>query len=361
MKYPASLLGICLFCTWMVPFLSGCDQQPSLPIEPVSRPVKLFTVGSGTEHRTYTYPGSISAVTKSELAFDVPGKITALHVKEGDIVEAGAILAQLDDRDYQAQLERAQSDKNTALAEFNRFETAFRSNAITAQALDQVKQAKDAAQAAFRQAQKAYEDTTLRAPFAGRVSRVLVENFANVHAKQAVIQLHSESALEMQVSVPESDWAQVKRVASASDIEVDGTLHVAVSAIPSERYEAMITEFSGSADPVTRTFKVTVGFSAPPSSNISPGMTGNVLYTPHPNPASAKLVPVDAVVSTTDNTPFVWVYDEAQAVSRRHVLLGEISGSHIQIKEGLAIGERIAVSGVHALYDGFPVHPLEGQ
>jgi len=342
--------------------LLGCDQKQPEESTPVSRPVKIYTVGGDSVQSSSRYPGSVSAALESTLAFEVPGKITSLNIKEGQTVSAGQVLANLDARDYQSQLDSAQSNRDAALADFERYKKALKANAVTPQAFDEAKRNLEVAQSEFRRAKKAVDDTTLTAPFAGRVVSINIDQFDTVHAKQPVLQLHSDSAFEMVVDVPEADWAQGKKVSSASEIDLKDQLFVTVSAAPNEKFPGVITEFSGAADAITRTYKVTVAFSVPEDSIVGSGMTGHVLYEPLESSSgnNGLQVPADAIVGDVDNQSFVWLYNaEEGIVTKQPVILGSVSSNWVQIDSGLAKGDQIAVSGVHSMFDGFLVHPLE--
>jgi membrane fusion protein, multidrug efflux system len=70
-------------------------------------------------------------------------------------------------------------------------------------------------------------------------------------------------------------------------------------------------------------------------------------------------VPLNAVFAASDGQPSVWVIDpESSRVSRRPVTVGRTDGDQIVVQEGLEVGERMAVSGVHHLRDGMLVRPL---
>lgn len=341
---------------WMV----GCEQQQVQENVLVARPVKLYTVGSESPQITYKYSGRVIAENQATLAFEVPGKVTDISVKEGDLVEKGDVLAQLDPRDYQAQFERAKIERDAAKKDYERYKVALKSNAVTPQAFDQAERNMEVAQSAFKLAKKALDDTTLRAPFSGRVVYKDVEPFDTVHAKQSVIQLHSDLEVEMVVDVPEVDWAQGGRVSSAEEINLSEQLFVTVSAFPNERFPGAITEFSGVADPITRTYKVTVGFSVPDHITIGSGMTGHVVYQPKPENNSDIYVPIDAVVGHSDNKAFVWLYDEQnRVVTKKFIRLGTVTSDRALVESGVLKGDRIAVSGVHSLFDGYSVYPLE--
>ncbi|VDK92312.1 efflux RND transporter periplasmic adaptor subunit [Pseudomonas aeruginosa] len=362
MKPSKRLIRAASLCLSVALALSGCTEPEQEAAQPVSRPVKLFTLGETEAARTLRFPGSVSAVKQSDMAFEVSGRIIDIPVTEGQRVAAGTVLARLDPRDYEAERDRARAERNAAQLEFNRYEAAFKARAVAAQDVDRTRRNLAVAEANLRQATKAIEDTVLRAPFVGRVARKLVEDFANVQTKQPVLILQSDDAMEMRIQVPEALWVRSQRVDSAADIEeINSQIRVVLSSLPDQPIAARITAFASMADPVTRTFRVTVGFEPPAGSSVSPGMTGHVAYSLPAGAASAGLhVPADAVVAAPDNTPFVWLFDaQSGTVRQRPVTLGELSGDRVLVTSGLAVGDRIAVSGVHTLSDGFPVHALE--
>lgn len=340
--------------------LAACEEPIEERAEPVSRPIKIFTVGDADSQKTLTFPGSVSAVKQSDMAFEVPGRIVEMPVTEGELVDAGSILAQLDPRDYKSQRERARAEANAARADFNRYDRAYKAKAVTAQELDMARRALGVANAELQRAQKAVDDTVLRAPFDGRVARKLVKDFANVQAKQPVLVLQSEHALEMRVNVPEEDWIKEATVESAADIEDKANITVVISSLKDQPIPATITAFQSNADPITRTFEVTVQFEPPEGVAISPGMTGHVAYVPTVESTDDLWVPASAVVAGPDNTPFVWLFSQEQGViSKQPVTLGQLSGENLAIESGLERGDRIAVSGVHMLSEGMPVHAME--
>lgn len=352
-------LGTILLGLFVALAIAACSKPPEEKAEPVSRPVKLFTVGEVGSAQKLKFPGSVSAVRQSDMAFEVPGRIVEMPVTEGDRVAEGTVLARLDPRDYEAERDRARAEVDAARADFNRYKKAFKADAVTAQELDRARRALGVAEAELRRARKAVEDTVLRAPFTGRVARKLVEDYANVQAKQRVLVLQSDHALEMRVSVPEEDWAKDKAVDSAAEIKNDANITVVLSALPDQPIPASISAFQTNADPVTRTFEVTVQFEPPEGVSISPGMTGHVAYVPPPSQSAGMFVPAEAVIAAADNTPYVWLFDEAAgSVTSRGVKLGPILGDRVEVVSGLDEGDRIAVSGVHTLSDGFPVHAM---
>ncbi len=351
------LLTLLLVCS--LAFV-GCKQQTVEQKTTEARPVKVFTVGADPVERVFKYPGRVEAVQQSDMAFEVSGRIVEFTATEGEFVYAGTTLARLEPDNYQALLDRAKAEVSAAEVDFQRYQSAYERHAVTKQQLDIARRNLRVAEAELKQAQKALGDTVLVAPFDGRVAKKLVEDFANVQAKQTVLILQSEDSLEMKVYVPEAVWAKEEPAKSVEDIEVNGDISVEVSAIPGMEIPATITSFTSMADPITRTFEITLSFAMPKGLSISPGMTGRAVYKETPNHSTSLSVPANTVMSTTAKTPFVWVVDgETHAVRQRAVALGEAVEDRVYILDGLKAGEVIAVSGVHALTDGDLVYPMK--
>lgn len=339
--------------------LAGCKEPVAEAPEPV-RPVKVFTAGDIEASRVRDYPGTIRAAQTSEMAFEVPGQITEFLVLEGDAVEQGQVLAKINPRDYDAELNKQKANLRKAEADLTRSTNIFKADpgAISKQTIDTDRQAVGVAKANLDQAAKAVEDTVLRAPFAGLMARKLVEDFQNVKAKEAVLILQDVSHLEIAVSVPERDMTDERARASAAELTKIVKPEVIVSALPGMRFPARIKEMATTADPTTRTFQFKLIFERPEGVNILPGMTARVVV--HPRVGDALMVPSHAPRADASDKPFVWLLDpKSMTVSRRSVDLGKMSGGAIEVLSGLEKGDEIAVSGVKQLRDGMQVRRYE--
>src|SRR3972149_3121994 len=148
--------------------LLGCGEPPAEP-PPAVRPVKIVTVGEPDSSSTRDYPGTIKAVQDARQGFEVPGRIIEFLAKEGDQVEQDQVLARLDPRDYESQLRVAQANLNKAQADLERSLNIQRMNAgaIAEADIDRDRRAVEVTEAELAIAEKAVEDTELRAAFAG--------------------------------------------------------------------------------------------------------------------------------------------------------------------------------------------------
>ena len=241
-----------------------------------------------------------------------------------------------------------------------RYQQAFDENAVTQQDLDVAKRNLDVAEANLRSARKAVSDTELKAPFAGVVAQKLVNDFANVQAKEPILVLEDESSLEIDVNVPERDWAQAKPNLTLEERSARADPRVRITAIPDRVFPAQAKEIDTTADPVTRTYNVTFSFARPTDVIVRPGMTAAIILSIPSDVTSDEMsagtaVPSAAVRSDEAGNAFVWRVGDDMRVSRQLVELGELSGDSVRILDGLAPGMRIAASGVHNLREGMLV------
>ena len=334
----------------------GCEKPPPEKKE-VIRPVKIHKIGSLVPEAVLEYPGTIRAHQTAEMGFEVSGRMIERRVKEGDRVKKGDVLARLDPTDYLAQLKVAQANLEKARADLARNESIFKEDpgAISKEEIEATRRVVKVTEAQLEVAQKAVDDTALRAPFDGVVSRRLVDDFANVQAKEPVLIVVDLSLLEIDVAVPERDYVRRKQpIESKEELTKRLAPKVIVSALPDREFDATVSEYSMTADPVTRTFSVRLQFKPSDDVRILPGMTARVRIVI--DPESAYSVPVTAVREGADKRPYVWHVDaRTMQVSKRPVELGPTAGDRVLLRSGVKEGELVAISGVTLLREGMKV------
>jgi RND family efflux transporter MFP subunit len=347
------LQGVVVVCVGLL--AGGCEKPPAEQ-PAVVRPVKILTIQAGGAAGQREYPATIKATQQADMGFEVAGRMEEFLVNEGQLVRKGELLARLDDRDYQYELEKARANQRKALADLNRSLSIYKQDqgAISKGAIDSDRRAKEVTDAAVQQAEKAVEDTLLRAPFDGYVARKLVADFANVQAKEPVLILQDISELEVEVSVPERDMVGRERTNDLDALTARLQPEVSITSMPGRSFPARVKEIATTADPDTRTFQVTLIFDPPDDVSILPGMTAR---------ARARVVsdagirvPVSAVVSNAQYQAIVWKVDPASmTVTPVRVEMGDLQGNEVEIRSGLQNGDMIAVSGLDYLQDGMQV------
>jgi len=346
--------------------LAGCGKAPEPVEEPPVRPVKLLTIDGRQASVTLEYPGEIKAARSVNLGFEVAGKIIELPIEDGLAMQEGDLLGRLDPSDYAAARDAAQANLRAMRSAYVRARNIFDEGAGSQAEVDSTLRDLKVAEQDFKKAQKALDDTELRAPYTGVVGQRIADNYQNVQAKEAVLIFQDTSSLEMDVAVPERDFIRMKRGLTLEERTEIAHPEVAISSIPGRRFPARIKSFTATADPVTRTYTATFQFDRPEDVNILPGMTARVILTPGTEsiekymPTGAVMVPLTAIASDETGNPYVWRVDpDSMQVSHVPVTLGEISNTDITVTSGLQQGDRIATTGVARLYEGAQVRPLQ--
>jgi RND family efflux transporter MFP subunit len=344
--------------------LIACGDKPPAEVEEVVRPAKLMTIDSGGNGTTREYPGTVSATQSVELGFEVAGKIVELPITDGLAVNTGALLGKLDDSDFLAARDSAEANRKAADSAYERARRIFDQGAGSQAEVDKTLRDIDVARQELAKAQKALDDTTLKAPFSGRVSRKIADNFQNVQAKQPIVLLEDISSLELDVNVPEQDFSRMTPGLSLQQRNERVKPEIQVSSIANRSFKARLISFETSADPVTRTYRATFAFDNPDDVNVLPGMTAKVVLNmptdkPGATGAQGLLIPAAAVVVDTDGSAYVWKFDPGSSqVSKAIVTIGDMSGASIRVLSGLQGGEKIAIAGAAHMREGMKVRPL---
>ena len=392
---------------------NGDDHGTSVTVEPVGRHTVIQTV---------TATGRIQPMTQVNISADVSAKITRLDVNEGDWVEKGTLLLQLDRERYAAAVESAEA--NLAAAEANgnlakenmtkarkdhdrsrqlydkdlESEASLDGTYAAAEvevaryqaALERVQQAR----ASLRQARDDLAKTTIHAPMSGTISRLNKElgemALGSQFQEDVILEISNLQGMEALVDVDENDIVSVA-LADTAEIEID--------ALPETRYPGEVTEIASSAKTSSQgttdqktEFEVKVAITEP-GSDLRPGMTASSEIVTDVR-EDCLSVPIQCVAVRTpeqlggpgaetedgDEEPrfvpdrdgfveVVWVIDDGHAVARQ-VETGIQSETHIEILSGLAEGDQVVVGSYRAisrdLVDGaavtvsVPSGPAEG-
>ena len=332
--------------------LAACSpSSDQTATEPASaRPVRLHTVRASGNAERMTFPAILRARESVELAFDVPGVLEHLNVTEGRAVEKDTLLAALNKRDFESRVASARTAAELAASEFARFEQLVGS--VSDAEIDRKRAAASTAAEDLNTALNALEKTEIHAPFDGVVSRRLVQNFSTIQAKQPILLFQALSPLDVVIDVPEP---LILRVKPGTGEAVDATLRF--ESLPDQRFPVTFREIATVADPVTLTYAVVFTLERPENRTILPGMSATLDVTgPFEDSPAVFLVPANALQSTADGTPRVWVVDpDTQTVSPRNVELGRPRTEGVEILSGLSEGDQIVTTGLSQLREGLRV------
>ncbi|MGH7323948.1 MAG: efflux RND transporter periplasmic adaptor subunit [Candidatus Rokuibacteriota bacterium] len=365
-------------------------------------PITTGRAESRTVQRTVETSGSLLAWEEVVAKSEQPGTIARLRVDLGDRVEAGAVLADYDRREFELAVEQAQAAVSVASAglrrqrdtlatleaevaraqslfewaksEFDRSQQLFERQLIAAREVDNARNGQNVAashlaaakvalaqhpdqvqsaeaelkraQAALGIAQKRLQDTTVRASIAGLVARRHISAGEFVNQNTALFTLVIANPLKYVGSVPERH---------APALRIGQPVRLSVEAYPGRQFGGAVLRVAPAVDVQTRTLALEARVPNE-GAVLHPGFfaKGSVLTAAN---ATAVFVPAEAVIYVAGlSKVFVVPSGGSSATAEeRLVRVGERQGPWLEIAEGVRAGEAVATSNLPALFNGAPV------
>lgn len=327
-------------------------------------PVSVERVERRDIEKTLSFVGNLEATEKATIVPDISGKLWKIYVDVGEKVKKGQVLAELDHRHIDLQLEQANAGFEVAKANLDdaktnylRMEKLYKENAISSQQFEKVKLAYEAAQSQFQQAHAALnlaqyqrDVSIMKAPFDGVIVERLSEEGDVINPMMGgfgsgggVLVLMNFSKIKVDLDVSEKDILNIKKGNRA---------YLEISSISGKRFIGEVTIVNLAADAMTKTFKVRAEFENP-DLLLKPGTFGTVTVVTDAKKSTLAIKKEGML----ENSVFVV---ENGIARKRNVKAGIENITHVEIIEGLREGELYVVEGVPGLKDGAKVKIIEG-
>ena len=298
--------------------------------------------------------GELVARNHADIAAEVDGRVTQLLVEEGAAVEAGEALLELDPARRTLELDAARARVKERVAglrnqqrETDRMRQLHGRGAASPSQLDAAETALRLAQsrvAASRAelgvAERAKDEATVRAPFAGRVVERKVSLGEYLKVGTPLVELVSLDPIEVVFRVAEVDSAAV---AVGQDVVVRVASH------PEERFAGTVDVVSPTIDPKTRTLRVKATLPNA-DGRLRPGLFARADLGTTQRKA-VPVVPEEAVLQRAGGS-YVFTMTPDLTVQRKRVRIAGFREGRIEIAEGLRGGETVVVRGHTDLIDG---------
>ncbi|ENU21547.1 hypothetical protein F993_03468 [Acinetobacter proteolyticus] len=338
--------------------LSACQKETPKTEE---IPYVMVTQPSRNHVDQKSYAGDVQARQQTALAFRVGGQITERYVDVGDRVKVGQVLAKLDVKDAQlqmnaakAQLQSAEAAAKIAAEEYQRYQQLLPVNAVSRSQFDAVKNQYESAQASLQQARSNYEVSSNQTGYNqlisnknGVITQRQIEIGQVLAAGQAAYQLAIDGEREVVFGVPEQ---------AVSTIKVGQPAWVTLWSQPDARFAAKVREVSPAADQ-SRTFTVKVSLLEGQSS-IQLGQSARVFFVAQDS--NVLSVPLSSVTAN-DQQAYVWVVNANQSIRKVPVTLGTYGRDSVPVVSGLKATDWVVVGGVHLLRDQQKIHPVDRE
>lgn len=339
--------------TAMLFAVSGCGQKKQAQQGPQETLVKSMHVIKRDTPIVYDYTGFVEATQNMELKAQVTGRITAKYFKGGDTVTAGQPLYEIDSRTYQANLLNAKAAYNMAAADAERYTTLYKQNAISKQTLDNALTHRDQAKAALINAEVNMTDTTVVAPFTGRIDTTCMEVGNYVTQGQNVLaKISNTDPVFINFSISEPEYLKLTKNTSGGALD---NLTAVLSDGSTYEMKGKVAEVNKGLSDGTGTLTVKALFDNP-KKRLLPGMFAHIRAESGIK-KDAILIPKRAIVEMLYKK-FVFVVGEDKKVVMTEVVTGQSVDRMYVVESGLKGNENIVVEGTAKIRNGAAVKAM---
>src|ERR1700736_4463180 len=315
-----------VICAIIVFGLQACSEKKQEATEQPVRGLRAYKVVAKTESRVRRFPSVLQPADVSSLSFEIAGQLKAVTLTVGQKIQLGDVLAEIDPRSLQTQVDlasagvqRAQAQLDNAESDFQRKEELLKRGVATQAVFDQSKATLLSSRAQLDQASRQLDlanhnldRSKLLAPFSGTIARVEVKSFAQVAAGQPIATLYSDDRFEMSFLAPSPTFQSLK---------VGQLVDVKIADKPDLSLKGEINELGSKAEQVSA-FPVVIRLD-----NSLPGLNAGMsvevsIEEPLIGGGSGFLLPLSVLApeggKELQSTGTVFLYDGASSTVKKH-------------------------------------------
>lgn len=275
------------------------------------------------------------------------GIIARIQVEEGDRVQQGQVLAQLDDEEFRLQVEQSRARARSSAEQVDRARALAALDLISEQEVGNLVADSAVAASDLELAELRVRNARIVSPISGVVTHRYIERGAQVGTAEVAFTVADVDRLEARVAVPERQAPRVEVGQSARILFQEGAAPVATGTV--QRIRPVVDAESG-------TVQVTVEVLAREDERLRPGQFVNVDIVTETLPERITLPRTAVLVDGA--VPRIFVIREGRA-EERQVTLGYSRGDQVEIASGLAAGDTVVVVGQDNLRPNAPVRLME--
>jgi membrane fusion protein (multidrug efflux system) len=285
--------------------------------------------------------GTARANESIEIQPRISSLVEGFDFEEGQHVEQGQRLVQLEDNEILAGLRLAEANLSESRSLYNRSKSLADTQAISASNLDQLLAQVRVDEASVEAAKARLDNTVIRAPFAGRVGLRRVSPGSFVNTSTVITTLDDISRIKLDFSVPE---AFLTVLSEGMSIAAESLVY------PDREFEGTVVSIDTRLDPVSRAIQVRAII---PNEDglLRPGMFMSVQL--QRDRGEVVVVPEQSIVPE-GGRQFVFVVADGTA-EKRQVVLGRRIPGFVAVESGLEAGESVITEGTHKVIDGSAV------
>jgi len=292
----------------------------------------------------FTALGTARANESIEITARISSVITLINFTEGQQVNTGDLLIELDNAEIRANLNMAEASLKQKRSQFRRSSTLGETRVVSDAELEELEAGVQMAEAEVRAARARLDNSYIRAPFAGTIGlrRVSLGNL--VGPDTMITTLDDANPIKLEFTIPET---------FLSSLKTGMTIEATSAVYPNQSITGTVSSIDSRVDPVTRS--LTIIAAIPNDENlIRPGMFLTVELKMERS--DVLLIPEEALVPR-QGRQFVFVVEDGRAVEKQ-VELGVRAPGLAEIRSGLTVGDILITEGVQKVRSGSAVEVL---
>ncbi len=331
---------------FVVALLSACVQSSDHQETRVT-PIRVSLATSGPAAPIIRTDGLLVNKDELRLSFKVGGVVSHIYAQEGQRVQRGQRLAEIEQAEINAQVEQARQLAEKTQRDVARAEKLFADHLISLNQLEDLRTQAAVSKATLQSAEFNWGYATIVAPQDGTILRRLIQERELVAPGNPVLVLGSqEHGYVVRVGLADREIVQV-RIGDRAEVELD--------AHPGEKFPAQVTEVASGADEHSGMFQVELRLR-PTKLRLVSGLVAKVALTPTSASSGERVyVPIASIVEGDGKRASVFVLTGAmdkQIAMRRAIEVAFIDGTKVAIANGLNVGEKVVTDGALYLQDG---------
>ena len=302
-------------------------------------PVNVTAVVTGRLSSYITSTANLVSENEVRVLTEAEGRIAELLVEEGDRVAKGQVLATLVRDDAEIVLRKAELKEHNARLAHERGSKVIAEELLSREAFDKLTMDKEIAEQELAEAKWRLEKTTIRAPFAGKITQRIVKLGQHVRPPEHLFTVADFDPLIALIYLPERD---------VIGLDHGRDVRITLKADEGTQLQGRVRQISPVVDTATGTVKVTIEAVAPPAAVRSGAFV--TIDIVRETRAQAVLVPRNAVIRELQDA-YVFVA-KGDLAEKRELTLGLEEGGSIEVLTGVQAGDQVIVAGQGGLKNG---------
>ena len=324
--------------------LAACHHKADQLATSNAVTVKTIAVEANTAESSPEYVATIEEDFRTSLGFETAGRLVAVHVREGQTVTTGQLLAETDTAAAASTYRAARATLARAEDGYRRSKQVYDSGSLPEVKWVEIKSQYEQAQAMADIARRALDNCRLTAPCSGVIGSRLVEPGTMVAPGQPVVTIVGLGQLHARLNIPEVD---------INKIALGDRATITLLADGLRSYQGRVEERSVEADLLAHTYRVRLA-SAGADKALLPGMVCRANFASHTGATGCE-VPRRAIQIDPDGSRFVWIVTDSGTAARRYIRLSDMTATGVIVDSGLVVGDRVVTDGTLKIGDNTPL------